>query len=159
MPETRLRQRFLNNLGLHTCCTEIILHCVSVSNQLQQWTNFCTNFSPEKWGEWGTRPPVEKKCVDAVPPRPCPTTPLVVSDTAPNSPNSLLGGPYPRTFAIANTIIIDYVTISRPRPGSVQSHSVSRYSSVHVRTKSQTRIRHSWTRESSRRHKCMLCRS
>ena len=31
-PETRLRQRFLNNLGLHTCCTEIILHCVSVSN-------------------------------------------------------------------------------------------------------------------------------
>ena len=33
-PETRLRQRFLNILGLHTCCTEIILHCVSVSNQL-----------------------------------------------------------------------------------------------------------------------------
>jgi len=42
------------------CCTEIILHCVSVSNQLQQWTNFCTNFGPKKWGEWGTPPPVEK---------------------------------------------------------------------------------------------------
>jgi len=27
---------------------------------LQQWTNFCTNFSPKKWGEWGTCPPVEK---------------------------------------------------------------------------------------------------
>ena len=65
-PETRLRQRFLNNLGLHTCCTEIILHCVSVSNQLQQWTNFCTNFNPKKWG---TRPPC----------RPCPITPLPVS--------------------------------------------------------------------------------
>jgi len=50
----------LNNLGLHTCCTEIIVHCVSASNQLQQWTNVCTNFSPKKWGEWGTRPPVEK---------------------------------------------------------------------------------------------------
>ena len=49
-PETRLRQTFFNNLGLHTCCTEMILHCVSVSNQLQQWTNFCTNFSPKKWG-------------------------------------------------------------------------------------------------------------
>jgi len=37
-----LDRDFLNNLGLHTCCTEIILHCVSVSNQLQQWTNnFC----------------------------------------------------------------------------------------------------------------------
>jgi len=55
-PETRLTLRFLNNLGLHARCTEIILHCVSVSNQLQQWTNFCTNFSPKKW----TRPPVEK---------------------------------------------------------------------------------------------------
>ena len=33
-----------------------MLHCVSVSNQLQQWTNFCTNFSP--------------------PPRPLLTTPL-----------------------------------------------------------------------------------
>ena len=41
---------FLNNLGLHTCCIEIILHCVSVSNQLQQWTNVCSNFSPKKWG-------------------------------------------------------------------------------------------------------------
>ena len=59
-PETRLRQRFLNSLGLQTCCTEIILHCVSVSNQFQQWTNFCTNFSPKSGGEWGTRPPVEK---------------------------------------------------------------------------------------------------
>jgi len=51
---------FLNNLGLHTCCTEIILHCVSVSNQLRQWTNFCTNFSSKSWREWGTRSPVEK---------------------------------------------------------------------------------------------------
>jgi len=59
-PETRLRQRLLNSLGLHTCCTENILHCVSVSNQLQQWTNFCTNFSPQKWGSGGRVPPVEK---------------------------------------------------------------------------------------------------
>jgi len=158
MPETRLRQRFLNNLGLHTCCTEIILHCVSVSNQLQQWTNFCTNFSPEKWGSGGRVPLLKKSGWMPSPRVPAPLHPMS-SVTAPNRPNSLLGGPYPRTFAIANTIIIDYVTISRPRPGSVQSHSVSRYSSVHVRTKSQTRIRHSWTRESSRRHKCMLCRS
>ena len=72
-PETRLRQRFLNNLGLHACCTEIILHCASVSNQLQQWTNFGTNFSPKKVGEWGTRLPCRKKWGDAVPPRPHPT--------------------------------------------------------------------------------------
>jgi len=39
---------------------------VSVSNQLQQWTNFCTNFSPKKWG-------------DAVAPRPRATTPLARS--------------------------------------------------------------------------------
>ena len=72
----RLKQdfdkNFLNSLGLHTCCTEIILHCVSVSNQLQQWTNFCTNFSPKKWGEWGTRPPCRKKCGTPSPPlHPC----------------------------------------------------------------------------------------
>ena len=47
-------------LGLHTRCTEIILHCVSVSNQLQQSTNFCTNFSPQKWGSGGRVPSVEK---------------------------------------------------------------------------------------------------
>jgi len=58
---------------------EIILHCVSVSNQLQQCTNFCTNFSPKRWGEWGTRPPpCRKKWEDAasLPPHPRPTTPL-----------------------------------------------------------------------------------
>jgi len=62
-PETRLRQRFLNNIqaSIHAhsytseklCCTEIILHCVSVglSNQLQlQWTNFRTNFNPKSGG-------------------------------------------------------------------------------------------------------------
>ena len=37
-------------------CTEIILHCVSVRNQLQQWTNLCTNFSPKKWGRRRPRP-------------------------------------------------------------------------------------------------------
>jgi len=68
---------FFNNLGRHTCCTEIILHCVSVSNQLQQWTNFCTNFSPKKWREWGTRPPCRQKVGDAVLPRPRPTTLLL----------------------------------------------------------------------------------
>ena len=53
-----------------------MLHCVSVSNQLQQWTNFCTNFSPKNWGrEWGTRPPVEK-VEGRRPPRLRPTTPL-----------------------------------------------------------------------------------
>ena len=56
-PETRLRQRFLNNLGLHACCTEIILHCVSVSNQLQQWTNFCTKFSLKSGGAVPCVPP------------------------------------------------------------------------------------------------------
>ena len=43
---------------------------------MQQWTNFCTNFSPKKRGEWGTCPPCRKKWGDAVPPRPRPTTPL-----------------------------------------------------------------------------------
>ena len=42
------------------CSTETILHCVSVSNQLQQWTNFCTNFSPKEWGSGGRVPPVKK---------------------------------------------------------------------------------------------------
>jgi len=27
---------------------------------LQQWTDFCTNFSPKKWGSGGCVPPVEK---------------------------------------------------------------------------------------------------
>ena len=45
---------------MHTCCTEIILHCVSVSNQLQQLTDFCTNFSPKSGGSGGRVPPVEK---------------------------------------------------------------------------------------------------
>ena len=76
-PETRLRQRFLNNLGLHTCCTDIILHYVSVSNQLQQWTNFCTNFSPKSGGV-GTRP-LSKKVGGRRPPRPRPTTPLFLN--------------------------------------------------------------------------------
>jgi len=36
-------------------------NCVSVSNQLQQWTNFCTKFSPKKvvWGG-GRVPPADK---------------------------------------------------------------------------------------------------
>ena len=55
-----LDRDFLNNLGLHSCCTEIILHCVSVSNQLQQWTNFCTSFSPKSEGSGG-RVPCRKK--------------------------------------------------------------------------------------------------
>ena len=66
-PETRLRQRFLNNLGLHTRCTEIILHCVSESNQLQQWTNLCTNISPKKWGV-GDASPLSKKVERRRPP-------------------------------------------------------------------------------------------
>ena len=52
--------------------TKIILHCVSVSNQLQQRTNFCTNFSPKKWGSGdagsGGRGPLTKKVEDAVSP-------------------------------------------------------------------------------------------
>jgi len=70
-----LDKDFLNNLGLHTCCTETVLHCVSVSNQLQQWTNFCTNFSPKKWRKWGCVPPVEKSG-GYRPPESRPTTPL-----------------------------------------------------------------------------------
>ena len=59
------------NLQLHRifCCTEIILHCVSVSNQLQQWTNFCTNFSPKKRGRDNKRllcRPVEASSVSVV---------------------------------------------------------------------------------------------
>ena len=110
-PETRLRQRFLNSLGLHTrtlihvrkiatadlwscqaiqllvfgvsvadrsCCTEIILHCISVSNQLQHWTNVCTNFSP-KIREWGRRPPLSKKVRERRPPASPPHyTPVVL---------------------------------------------------------------------------------
>jgi len=40
--------------------TEIILHCVSVSNQLQQWTNFCMNFNPKSGGV-GDASPCRKK--------------------------------------------------------------------------------------------------
>ena len=67
----RLKQDLDKNLQLHRifCYTEIILHCVSVSNQLQQWTNFCANFSPNKWPEWGTRPPVEKSGAGTPSPR------------------------------------------------------------------------------------------
>jgi len=39
----------------------------SVSNQWQQWANFCTTFSPKSGGV-GTRPPCRKKWGDAVPP-------------------------------------------------------------------------------------------
>jgi len=56
-----LHKDFFNNLGLHTCCTKIILHGVSVSNQSQQWTNFCTNFSPKKSGSVGDASPLSKK--------------------------------------------------------------------------------------------------
>jgi len=52
---------------------------VSVSNQLQQWTNFCTNFSPKKWGGLGDASPCRKKWGDAVAPRPRATTPLARS--------------------------------------------------------------------------------
>jgi len=41
---------------------------------LQQWTNFCTNFSPKKWGSGGRVPPVEK-VEDAVPRVPAPQHP------------------------------------------------------------------------------------
>jgi len=40
------------------CCTEIILHCVSVSNPLQQLTNFFARISVQKsGGSGGRRPP------------------------------------------------------------------------------------------------------
>jgi len=48
--------------------------CVSVSNQLQQWTNYCTNFSPKSGGEWGTRPPCQKSAPTASPPHYTPGT-------------------------------------------------------------------------------------
>jgi len=85
-PETRLTQRFFNNLGLHTCRTKIILHCVSVSNQSQQWTNFCTNFSPTKWGSVGDASPLSKKVGEAVPTRLRPTTPLIQEKKTPHRP-------------------------------------------------------------------------
>ena len=47
----RLKQDLdISYIEYYVCSTEIILHYVSVSNQLQQWTNFCTNFSPEVGG-------------------------------------------------------------------------------------------------------------
>jgi len=49
---------------------------------LQQCTNFCTNFSPKKWGEWGTRPPVEKSGGTPSPASPPHYTPAVQSRTA-----------------------------------------------------------------------------
>ena len=52
-PKTTLRQKFL--------------HCVSVSNQLQQWTNFCTNFSPKSGGV-GDASPLSKKVGTPSPP-------------------------------------------------------------------------------------------
>ena len=52
-PKTTLRQKFL--------------HCVSVSNQLQQWTNFCTNFSP-KSGGMADASPLSKKVGTPSPP-------------------------------------------------------------------------------------------
>jgi len=52
--------------------TEIILHCVSISNQLQQWTNIRTNFSQKSGGSGGRVPPVEKSGEDAVPRVPAP---------------------------------------------------------------------------------------
>jgi len=41
---------------------------------LQQWTNFCTNFSPKKWGSEG-RVPLSKKIGGAVPRVPAPLHP------------------------------------------------------------------------------------
>jgi len=74
-PETRL----LNNFGLYTRCAEIVLHGVSVSNQLQQWTNFCARISVQKSGGVGDASLQSKKVGDAVPPPPRtrPTTPPV----------------------------------------------------------------------------------
>ena len=42
----------LQQIDINSANSEIILHCVSVgiSSQLQQWTNFCTNFSPKSGG-------------------------------------------------------------------------------------------------------------
>jgi len=45
---------------------------VSVSNQLQQWTNVCTNFSPKKWGGVGDATPLSKKSGGR---RPCASPP------------------------------------------------------------------------------------
>jgi len=106
-PETRLRQRFLNNIqaSIHAhsytsekfCCTEIILHCVSVglSNQLQlQWTNFRTNFNPKSEGVEDAPPPCRKKVGRRCPlARPRPTTPLFLAprDTLEPFPRSIYG--------------------------------------------------------------------
>jgi len=57
----RLQQDLDKDLQLHRILIiKIILHCVSVINQLQQWTNFCTNFSPKRGGV-GDASPLSKK--------------------------------------------------------------------------------------------------
>ena len=60
------RRQYVFGLSVHLCgdgqiCNAATRVWVSVSNRLQQWTNFCTNFSPKKWGKWGTRLPCRKK--------------------------------------------------------------------------------------------------
>ena len=72
-PETRLKD-FFNNLCLHTCCTEIILHCVSVSNQLQQC--FARIIQSKKVEGVGDASPCRKKWGTPSPPRSRPTTAL-----------------------------------------------------------------------------------
>jgi len=57
---------------------------VSVSNQLQQWSKFCTNFSPKKWRGSGDASPVEKSGGHR-PPRPRPTTPLICTRHKPTA--------------------------------------------------------------------------
>jgi len=41
--------------------------CLSVCSRSILILLYCTNFSPEKWGEWGTRPPCREKWGNAVP--------------------------------------------------------------------------------------------
>jgi len=81
-PETRLRQRFTVTQNINSAVLKLsytAFQCVTSCNSGLTFARI----SVQKWGEWRTRPPCRKKWGwDAVPTRPCPTTPLIVSWTA-----------------------------------------------------------------------------
>jgi len=89
-PETTVRLRFLKNLGLHT---RILIHVRKIATAdlwscpaiglpysyscLSACSRSMHEFQTKNVGEWGTRPPCRKKW-GRCPPRPRPTTPLLL---------------------------------------------------------------------------------
>jgi len=71
-PKTRLRQSFFKKqfrptyTYTHTCqknchSGSLLLSCDTATRVWVSVADRCTNLSPKKWGEWGTRPPSRKK--------------------------------------------------------------------------------------------------